>query len=1246
MIPGTDLHQFDVHNNGYFAHLPLNYVNCVILEMVVPRMSYEQLAEFLEEKCESYFQGLYYQVPNQDLKRDLVRVSDDRSVSYMFDVEETFGRPNLYLDHLDMNLSEYLSQAITIDIIRPPKKRYCNDFFVDEMVDWAEIEVETEGVEARTSTTEGVEARTSTTDKEKEKVSEDATEVVETRRCTVKNDSEAENMMKANRQAKAKAKDNQDPCMNEPNAEKSMSADNVRGETFEEHDIYINELLKSLKTADKDGLTEDPFVFVENMWRVVSLYGMKGVEKLGWWQSVEKDHKGCLIPRKVNKESRPSTLISYGKAILDSNPESTVKLEVTVNPDEKTYFDRLSYEQLVEFLEEKCGYFQGLYYQVPNQDLERGLVRVSDDRSLSYMFDVEETFGRLNLYLDHLDMNLSEYLSQAITIDMDVSVYKKIGHPKKRCCNDFFVDEMVDWVEMEVETNGVEARTSTTDKGKDKVSEDATEVVETSRCTVENDSEAEYESDDDSDCQSDKSVDYLSPDNQDPGMYEPNAENSMHANNVRGETFEEHDIYMNELLKSLKTGDKDGLTEDPFVSVEKHVESVQMMYTNTYLCFNCRIGEVRVVAKCGQRPPRLSNPEKGKQRKQTKYPSVSSDDLSKCPWRCYARWMNDEKTFQCISLVDEHPCVRNFNFCALVNYNWIAKILGDKIKANQDIRLCDIANLVMKNNKCKVGPTQCTNAKKYALTEYEKTIGEHYSMPKSYGKAILDSNPGSTMDGWKAGYKKLIALDGCFLKIPNQGKILTAIRRDGNNHIYPVAWAVGLIEAVKDVMPNAEHMQCASHIYENFRKQYPGLEFRKLFWSTSKASYHQLFNKIIEKIKRSSIDNAFARFNTIITSLKALDEGYSSNNYVKKFLRALHPKWRAKVTAIKESKDLTSLSLDELIGNLKVYEMIIKKDSEIVKAKGERKSLALKAKKESSDEECLNSGSKDEEYVMARMSKTIERLEPKSFCRCSWSDSGEEDDEKVKDETCLVAQASSEKKYALQLLEHAHMVTCNPSRTPVDIESKLGPKVQHIFLYMHDPREPHFAALKRILPYVRGTVEFGPYLYVSATTSLVGYTDADWAGCPYTRRSTSGYCVFLGNNLLSWSAKGQHPISRSSAEAEYRGVANVVTETAWVRNLLCELHSPLMSATLVYCDNVSAVYMSANPVQHQRTKHMEIDIHFVRDMVTVGHVRVLHVPSRFQYADIFTKGLPSALFKDFRSSLSVRPPPSPTAGAY
>nr|GEV01943.1 multidrug resistance-associated protein 5 [Tanacetum cinerariifolium] len=361
---------------------------------------------------------------------------------------------------------------------------------------------------------------------------------------------------------------------------------------------------------------------------------------------------------------------------------------------------RMPYEQLAEFKKKRGCYFQGLYYQVPSQDLERGLVRVSDGRSTSYMFDAEEAFG---------------------------------PH-KKRYFNDFFVDEMVDWAEMEVETEGVEARTSTTDavedrnsttqnveamtstkdKGKEKVSEDASYVVETRRCTVKVIFETEYESDDDSDYQSDKSVDYLSPsedelvklrnrmkankkanakakDKPDEDMNEPNKENIMPADNVRGETSEERDIYMNGLMKSLKTADKDGITEDPFISDEKQVE---------------RSGEVRVVAKCGQRPPRVFDPKK---------------------------------------------------------------------------------------------------------------------------------------DGWKTFYRRIITLDGCFLKSHNQGKILTVIGRDGNNHIYPVAWAVvnaenkdnwtwflelleedlgcirgngltimsdqhkGLIEVVKDVMPNAEH---------------------------------------------------------------------------------------------------------------------------------------------------------------------------------------------------------------------------------------------------------------------------------------------------------------------------------------------------------------------------------------------------------------------------------------------------------
>nr|GFA89621.1 hypothetical protein [Tanacetum cinerariifolium] len=159
---------------------------------------------------------------------------------------------------------------------------------------------------------------------------------------------------------------------------------------------------------------------------------------------------------------------------------------------------------------------------------------------------------------------------------------------------------------------------------------------------------------------------------------------------------------------------------------------------------------------------------------------------------------------------------------------------------------------------------------------------------------------------------------------------------------------------------------------------------------------------------QSLLDSAFPRFNTIIISLKALDEGYSSKNYVKKFLRALHPEWRAKFTAIEESKDLTLLSFDELIRNLKLHELIINKDSKIVKGKGERRSLTLKDKNESMDEESLTSGSEDEEYVMSRMSETTERQEPNGFVGGSWSDSDKKDDVKAKDETCLMAQASHE----------------------------------------------------------------------------------------------------------------------------------------------------------------------------------------------------------------------------------------------
>ncbi|GJY50237.1 ribonuclease H-like domain-containing protein [Tanacetum coccineum] len=210
----------------------------------------------------------------------------------------------------------------------------------------------------------------------------------------------------------------------------------------------------------------------------------------------------------------------------------------------------------------------------------------------------------------------------------------------------------------------------------------------------------------------------------------------------------------------------------------------------------------------------------------------------------------------------------------------------------------------------------------------------------------------------------------------------------------------------------------------------------------------------------------------------------------------------------------------------------------------------------------------------------------------------------------------SQTKYATEILKQAQMLNCNPCRTPIDTEKKLGPE---------------------------GSPVTDPTLYRSLAGSLQYLTFTR----PNLSYAVQYYFGLLHHSLLhTLMLTGQDTLSHSSAEVEYRGVTTAVAKTSWIRNLLRQLHTPLFTVTLVYCDNVIAVYMSANPVQYQRTKHIEINIHFIHDKVAAGHVRVLHVPSRFQYADIFTKGLPYPLFADFRSSLSVRKTPSPTAGAY
>ncbi|RVW11978.1 Retrovirus-related Pol polyprotein from transposon TNT 1-94 [Vitis vinifera] len=238
------------------------------------------------------------------------------------------------------------------------------------------------------------------------------------------------------------------------------------------------------------------------------------------------------------------------------------------------------------------------------------------------------------------------------------------------------------------------------------------------------------------------------------------------------------------------------------------------------------------------------------------------------------------------------------------------------------------------------------------------------------------------------------------------------------------------------------------------------------------------------------------------------------------------------------------------------------------------------------------------------------------------------------------------------ILEETGMLDCKPVDTPMDPNVKLVPgqgeplgdpgryrrlvgKLNYLTItrpdisfpvsvvsqFLQSPCDSHWDAVIRILRYIKSTPGQGVLYENRGHTQVVGYTDADWAGSPTDRRSTSGYCVFIGGNLISWKSKKQDVVARSSAEAEYRAMALATCELIWLRHLLQELRFGKDEQMKLICDNQAALHIASNPVFHERTKHIEVDCHFIREKIASGCVATSFVNSNDQLADIFTKSL-------------------------
>ena len=265
-----------------------------------------------------------------------------------------------------------------------------------------------------------------------------------------------------------------------------------------------------------------------------------------------------------------------------------------------------------------------------------------------------------------------------------------------------------------------------------------------------------------------------------------------------------------------------------------------------------------------------------------------------------------------------------------------------------------------------------------------------------------------------------------------------------------------------------------------------------------------------------------------------------------------------------------------------------------------------------------------------------------------------------------------QRKYTLDILTETGMLGSKPNPLPMEQQHKLSsdsgdpisnpgqyrrligrliyltitrPDIQYaihiLSQFMQDPRQGHWDAAMRLLRYLKSSPGQGILLPASNDLRLHVYCDSDWASCPMTRRSVTGYFVLLGSAPISWKTKKQPTVSGSSAEAEYRAVANATSEALWIRNLLRSLHIPVPPAQL-YCDNQAALHIAANPVFHERTKHIEIDCHFVRERLLSGEVLTRYVSTKEQLADLFTKALGHRQFRHLLDKLGISNLHAPT----